>query len=153
VYSAGAELCGGRKLRGSLQPHRYACKLDCSRQDKKYKKECRSFLDREHSSYDYILLLPHLGCCNRARSSIMGIICCHLGCDRKAKGKATEEDPQQVEQGSLAFGMNRDVHPIQKYLDLTARQANACLKFLRHIHGLDAAMDQPDADKLIQGCF
>jgi hypothetical protein len=83
MHSAKAVLQSRRRLSGSLQPRIGACNLCCRSNDKNKKKEGRSSLYRWHRPYDYVLLLPHFGCGNWTRSRVVGVVRCHLGCDRK----------------------------------------------------------------------
>ena len=113
VRSAEAELKCRSELFSSLQPSRRSRCYCQSGKCKGKKKQYRSCLRWRSIRYSHILLLPHLGGCNRTRSIVVGIVCCQLGSHSKCHQESAEQQTQQIEQGGLTAGMVCAVHCCQ----------------------------------------
>lgn len=92
MRSAEAELCCGRKFSSSLHPRMGARSFCLSDQDEEKKRG--SLLRGRHIHHGRILLLPYLGCCNRTRCIVVGIVRSDLRCNREGYQKPTEHRTQ-----------------------------------------------------------
>ena len=110
MRSAEAELGSERRLSGSLSPRKGACSFCRGDQNEDEKNRRRSHSHGRRILHGRILLLPHLGRCNRTGCIAVGIVRSNLGCDREGQQKPTEQDTQQIQQGGLATGMILCVH-------------------------------------------
>ena len=129
MRSAKAELRGGGKRSGSLRPRIGACDLRRSNQDEDEEKKRGSRLHRRRMRHICILLLPHLGCCNRTRCICVRIVRSDLRCNRKGHQQDAEQRRQQIQSG-LASGMNRNVHRFQDTLSWAMGIANTQLQLI-----------------------
>lgn len=140
MRSAKAELYGGGQRSGSLYPRIGACDLRRGNQDEDEEKKRGSRLHRRRILHVRILLLPHLGRCNRTRCICVRIVRSDLRCNRKGHQQAAEQRRQQI-QSDLASGMIRNVHRFQDTLIWAMGIANTQLQLITPLQRLDAEAD------------
>lgn len=94
MRSAKAELGSESTLSGSLPPHKGARSFCRGDQNEDEEKKRGSRMHGRRIRHGRILLLPHLGRCNRTRCIAVRIVRSNLGCDRERQQKRTEHDIQ-----------------------------------------------------------